>query len=445
MQIACMPFLAQGKYLLGFSGGADSLALFFLLLESHVEFDIAIVDYGVRPESVEEIVSAHTLAKSHHKRCFSVKSPTFASNFEANARDFRYKFFSSLIATHGYDGLILAHHLNDRIEWLLLRLGKGSGLAGLLGFDEIGWYYPTHAAPYPIIRPLLWARKEEILAYCDQNSLQFFTDSSNNDTAYERNFIRHHFANVFIKRYHKGLQESLKLLAAERDELYQGGFRIVAAHLEPTQPSSPPYSTTPLKHIKSPKQPGSSTLPPPKESIDSGARLICVSAFSKFQALHHIATALKTCGYVLSRKQREEILRAHFSCEFRTSVRAFYIEPCPAALCVELSAADSAALESSVAESSTPSLRILIIAQNLLPTEVPGLTLPPSQPMPKHIKELCRKHAVPPRLRPILYGISMRECAGAERSLACAVEEILARIGQEFIALESSARGNPVR
>ena len=117
------------KNLLAFSAGVDSSALFFLLLEHDIKFDIALVNYGTRETSDEEEMHAKALAKKHKLFCHSIKAPPFDTHIEMQARDFRYEFFNSLITIEGYDTLITAHQLNDQLEWFLMRFTKGAGLA----------------------------------------------------------------------------------------------------------------------------------------------------------------------------------------------------------------------------------------------------------------------------------------------------------------------------
>lgn len=354
----------DGKFLLGFSGGADSVALFFYLLEQEIAFDIAIVDYGVRAQSVEEVAYAKSLAQAHSKQCFHTKAPVFSSNFEAQARQFRYEFFHSLIAAHNYCGLLLAHNFNDRIEWLLLRLGKGSGIAGLLGFDEISWHYPQptqalpNPMPYPIIRPLLWCYKQEIIDYCASKGVKYFTDSTNTNPAYERNFIRTHFATELVQHYGKGLRQSLKILNQEKNMLHQGGIALPTHH-----------NTT----------------------------LMCIYAFSPYQAIHHIATALKMQGYVPSRKQREEIIRTNFSCEIYAASRQqisqnplFTHTQQKTRFCIEHFPSTSHPIT-------------LIVARHTTIT------------LPKPIKDQLRKLHIPKRLRTSFYAYSLQESLSLEQ------------------------------
>ena len=263
------------KNLLAFSGGADSVALFFLLLQSRVEFDIAIVDYGVREQSKAEVKYALALAKTHHKQCFVKKCPKIKSNFEANAREFRYEFFEELIGRLGYENLLLAHHFNDRVEWLFMQLGKGAGLGTMLGFDSLEKRQKglvKKEVNYAIIRPMLLLKKSEILGFCKEMGLKFFEDCSNTDSSYKRNFVRMRFANEFVECFDKGLQKSFAILESEKNALYSGeikdfgGFWVIRAKNTP-------------------------------------------------EALHCIDKLAKQSGYVLSSKQREEIVRCRFSCE----------------------------------------------------------------------------------------------------------------------------------
>ncbi|BCX79724.1 tRNA lysidine(34) synthetase TilS [Campylobacter sp. 19-13652] len=132
-----------GKNLLAFSHGVDSTALFYLLLLWGVEFDLAIVDYGVRSQSKHEVAAARALADKFNKRIFVRNVSVSGGDFENKARAIRYEFFAQLVLAHGYTNLITAHQLNDRFEWLLMRLARGAGLAEMLGMNEVGEFYPS--------------------------------------------------------------------------------------------------------------------------------------------------------------------------------------------------------------------------------------------------------------------------------------------------------------
>ncbi|PAF44827.1 tRNA lysidine(34) synthetase TilS [Helicobacter sp. 11S02596-1] len=263
LECAFLPELKGRKNLLGFSGGPDSVALFYALAHHGIGFDMAIVDYGLRESCKDEVAYAQALAQEYQKECFVLKSPKIETNFEASARRIRYDFFEELIAKEGYENLVLAHHLGDRLEWFLMQLTKGCSLGTLLGFDGI-----EVRENYQIIRPLINTPKSKIYAYC--LPYKFFEDKSNQDTTHRRNEFRHNYANALIEKYSGGIVRSFAYLASEKSLLY------------------------------------------PKVPI---ARLGEIRFFARKSAvvdMYWSDKILKTMGYVLSASQRQEVLKTDF-------------------------------------------------------------------------------------------------------------------------------------
>ena len=249
------------KNLLAFSSGVDSSALFFLLLDKNIPFDIALINYGTRENSDKEEVHAQALADKYNLKCYTVKAPKFTSHFEKNARDFRYTFFETLIKEHGYDTLLTAHQLNDQLEWLLMRLTKGAGTSELIGLEP-----ESQRNGYKLIRPLLEHSKEELLSYLQSNDHPYFLDESNSDEKYERNKFRKQFSDPLIAEYREGIKRSFDYLRKDKESL-EKDFEVV-------------YS--------------------PKE-----LRVIKIYVFSvKVKAAD---LTLKELGYLLSASQRQEI------------------------------------------------------------------------------------------------------------------------------------------
>ena len=205
---------ALKKNLLAFSAGVDSSALFFLLLENNIPFDIALVNYGTRENSDKEEMHAKALAKKHGLLCHTIKAPKFTTHFEKNARDFRYGFFETLIKEYGYDTLLTAHQLNDQLEWLLMRLSKGAGTSELVGLEEV-----SQRKGYTLIRPLLQQSKEELLEYLHANKHPYFIDESNSDEKYERNRFRKKFSDPLLSEYKEGIKRSFAYLRKDKEEL----------------------------------------------------------------------------------------------------------------------------------------------------------------------------------------------------------------------------------
>ena len=202
--------------LLAFSAGVDSTALFFKLLEKNIDFDIAIVNYHKRKQSDEEVEYAKSLAKKYNKKIYIKDCYLDNSNFEANARICRYKFFDELAKKHGYTDLYLAHQLNDKFEWFLMQFSKGAGLKELLSMPKI-----EKKENWTIHRPLMEMSKDEILEYLHLNNIKYFVDESNFDTKYKRNYFRKEFANKFIDEFKNGIKRSFEYLEEDKNLLFE--------------------------------------------------------------------------------------------------------------------------------------------------------------------------------------------------------------------------------
>ena len=203
------------KNLLAFSAGVDSSALFFLLLEQNIPFDIAIVNYNLRVQSKDEVFYAKNLASKYKKNIFLKETKIEnISNFEKNARDIRYKFFDEIILENSYENLITAHQLNDKLEWFMMQLSKGAGLVELIGFNEF-----EQKENYKIYKPLLNITKKELENYLKINNHKYFVDQSNFDEKYKRNYFRHTFSNKFLENFSSGVKKSFEYLQIDLDSL----------------------------------------------------------------------------------------------------------------------------------------------------------------------------------------------------------------------------------
>lgn len=199
---------------MAFSAGVDSSALFFLLIENNIKFDIAIVDYGTREQSKKEVAHAKALARKYKLFCHSISAPKYDTHFEKKARDFRYEFFESLVSIEGYDNILTAHQLNDQLEWLLMRLTKGAGICELLGLSPV-----SKRKNYTLVRPLLSYSKEELLAYLEENHYPYFIDETNTDKKYERNKFRQQFSNRLMEEYADGIKRSFIYMHKDKQRL----------------------------------------------------------------------------------------------------------------------------------------------------------------------------------------------------------------------------------
>jgi len=218
-------YLHDKKNLLAFSAGVDSTALFFLLLEENISFDIVIVNYNIREQSKEEVSYAQELALRYDKACFVKEAVVDTSNFEKNARDTRYAYFEELISTCSYDNLITAHQLNDKLEWFLMQFTKGAGLVELAGLTQY-----VKKDNYNLIRPILDCSKDALINYLKINDIQYFQDESNFDEKYKRNYFRKVFANRLLNEFEDGIKKSFSYLEKDVNSLHLEGKLILQIH-----------------------------------------------------------------------------------------------------------------------------------------------------------------------------------------------------------------------
>jgi tRNA(Ile)-lysidine synthase len=181
-------FRQEDKLLVTVSGGIDSVVLCHLLRAYEARFLIAHCNFGLRDkESDEDELFVEELAEEMevniHIKKFDTKSHAKKSGISTQmaARELRYQWFFELAKEKGYRYVVTAHHQNDLVETVLLNLIRGTGIAGLHGIK---------AKSENIIRPLLFASKEEILLYAKENKLSWREDSSNESSKYQRNLIR---------------------------------------------------------------------------------------------------------------------------------------------------------------------------------------------------------------------------------------------------------------
>lgn len=228
-----LEFLKDKRCLLAFSHGSDSTALFYMLLERDIKFDCAFINYKTREQSDIEESAARELCKKFNKKIF-VKTKKLdlenGSNFEHIAREIRFNFFKTLMKD--YDVLIIAHNLNDRLEWFLMQLLKGSGLCNLIAMNSLEKY-----DNFFIVRPLINISKDEIHNYLFENEIEFFYDKSNNDIKFKRNYIREKFASDMIRYGLNGIKRSFNILNKEKNDIlgnfiYKGkNFYIVEKNI----------------------------------------------------------------------------------------------------------------------------------------------------------------------------------------------------------------------
>lgn len=178
------------RILVAVSGGIDSMTLLDLMRQAfggriaaaHCNFSLR----GAESDGDQQLVENY--CRQHSIPCHTVRFDTEAEarghgeSIQMAARRLRYDWFESLCREHRYDKIAIAHHADDSAETFFINLVRGTGLRGLTGIgDRRG----------RIIRPLLFARRDEITAYAALNGIPYREDSTNATLKYLRNRLRH--------------------------------------------------------------------------------------------------------------------------------------------------------------------------------------------------------------------------------------------------------------
>ena len=176
---------------LAVSGGPDSMFLLNLLLKLKEKYNLKIVvahvHHNIRKESDYEAEKLKKIVLRNNVIFEYMKIDKYPKDkfSEENARKIRYNFFEKVLKKYKSDILFTAHHGDDLIETILMKILRGSTIKGYSGFQSI-----SRRNGYIIARPLVYLSKEQILEYLDKNNIWYALDMSNNSQVYKRNRIR---------------------------------------------------------------------------------------------------------------------------------------------------------------------------------------------------------------------------------------------------------------
>jgi tRNA(Ile)-lysidine synthase len=175
---------------LAVSGGPDSMAM-LLLADAAIPggFAVATVNHGLRAEAAQECALVAAVCAARGIDCAVLDVEVAGGNVQREARRARYSALSGWAQTQGLAAIATAHHADDQAETLLMRLGRGSGVAGLAGVREQG-----EVAGAQVIRPLLGFRREELVRVTEAAGIAAAQDPSNADPHYDRVRMRQNLA-----------------------------------------------------------------------------------------------------------------------------------------------------------------------------------------------------------------------------------------------------------
>lgn len=193
---------------LGISGGPDSMCLLHVLINLKNKLNLKLVcahvNHGLREDCEIEKEYVKNYCKENDVIFEYHKITNYSKNkfSEEEGRKKRYTFFNELINKYNGKYLMTAHHGDDLVETILMRMVRGSNLNGYIGIPKI-----SVNNKYKIVRPLLYITKENIINYLNDNNIKYFVDESNESEKYTRNrfrkqvlpFLKNEDKNVHLK------------------------------------------------------------------------------------------------------------------------------------------------------------------------------------------------------------------------------------------------------
>ncbi len=229
--LTCDVALKNGeRIVVGVSGGPDSMTLLSILVELRKKIDLSLVvahvNHNVRRESAEEAKFLEEWCEEHDVVFEGMKIEKYSDdNFHNEARTIRYTFFENMVHKYQANYLMTAHHGDDLIETILMRIVRGSTLKGYSGFQN-----RIDMGNYQIVRPLIFVTKQEIEEYLDKNKIPYVVDHSNFKNKYTRNryrkevlpFLKKEDAHVHEKflKFSNTLYEYSHYLDLQVDKIY---------------------------------------------------------------------------------------------------------------------------------------------------------------------------------------------------------------------------------
>jgi len=216
---------------LGYSGGADSTALLFLLNEIKQKYPLdvtaAYFNHRWRGQMPEELPLVHRNCLQSNTPLVVIQADLNLAKTENAARHARYRQLTQLANDLHADAVLTAHHADDQIETTLFRILRGTGIDGLSGIQKRLEFETTPEKTTPVLRPLLEVSRKTISEYIRQHQLEYFNDPTNQDLDRQRNRIRNQILPILEEAFPQ-VKNSLFRLSLVAD----GDMQIIEKAIE---------------------------------------------------------------------------------------------------------------------------------------------------------------------------------------------------------------------
>ncbi len=195
--------LKKDKWIVAVSGGADSFALLSMCIQHGLDVICAHVNYHKRDSADRDMQGVQSFCQQHHVMCcvYEVSQQDYQTkqNFQALAREIRYRFFRDLLVQYQAAGVLVAHHQDDLIETYRMQQLRNS----------VPTYYGISADVeiygMRVKRILLQYTKQQLIDYCEQEGIVYYDDESNFTDDYTRNKIRHSYVEKLSEKEKEAL------------------------------------------------------------------------------------------------------------------------------------------------------------------------------------------------------------------------------------------------
>lgn len=221
-------------YVVAVSGGVDSVVLLHKLTQrksDKIEYVVAHLNHGMRDEAGDDAEFVRKLAEQYNCQ-FELGEAILGSHAsEATARTARYAFLRNVQTMYKADAIVTAHHQDDLLETMIINMLRGTGPRGLMPMQY----------RKDVLRPLIHRKKVDLLDYAKEHGLEWREDSTNSDTRYLRNHVRHNILPKYLDRQKADLLVLREQLIHDYIEI-DLGIRAIA----PTNTVLPRMSFAPL-------------------------------------------------------------------------------------------------------------------------------------------------------------------------------------------------------